>query len=168
MYQSITTENAFQNWMNIWLQEIEKKIKELQAACEEMKKEINNRQLEAKTLKEDVEDTKRGNVLEAKELEKSQDEMEKLKVRFNKRIQNKVYCPITTDHCFWDFANSYMLLCVHAVVYLYFLFCLSQTLSCMLPGFCLWISCPVFTKLAWMMLCIKIRVPDNLIKDGSL
>lgn len=122
MYQSITTENAFQNWMNIWLQEIEKKIKELQAACEEMKKEINNRQLEAKTLKEDVEDTKRGNVLEAKELEKSQDEMEKLKVRLDKRIQNKVYCPITTDHCFWDFANSYMLLCVHAVIYLYFFF----------------------------------------------
>lgn len=63
-----------------WIQEIEKKIKELQAACEEMKKEINNRQLESKTLKEDVENTKRENVLEAKELEKSQDEMEKLKV----------------------------------------------------------------------------------------
>lgn len=63
------------------LQEIEKKIKELQAACEEMKKEINNRQLEAKTLKEDVENTKRENLLEAKEVEKSQDEMEKLKVR---------------------------------------------------------------------------------------
>lgn len=59
--------------------EIEKKIKELQAACEEMKKEINNRQLESKTLKEDVENTKRENLLEAKEVEKSQDEMEKLK-----------------------------------------------------------------------------------------
>lgn len=66
---------------DLLLQEIEKKIKELQAACEEMKKEINNRQLESKTLKEDVENTKRENLLEAKEVEKSQDEMEKLKVR---------------------------------------------------------------------------------------
>lgn len=79
-------------WYDIffWIQEIEKKIKELQAACEEMKKEINNRQLESKTLKEDVENTKRENVLEAKELEKSQDEMEKLKVKISYTMEREI------------------------------------------------------------------------------
>lgn len=46
-----------------------------------MKKEINNRQLESKILKEDVENTKRENFFEVKEVEKFQDEMEKFKVR---------------------------------------------------------------------------------------
>lgn len=59
--------------------EIEKKIKELQTACDEMKKEIVQRQLEVKTLKEDLDTATRQNTQESKEYEKLVDTMENLK-----------------------------------------------------------------------------------------
>ncbi|KAL3853073.1 hypothetical protein ACJMK2_016653 [Sinanodonta woodiana] len=59
--------------------EIEKKIKELQAAADEMKKEISQRQLEAKTLREDLEHAQRQCSLDSKEYEKLQDKLENLK-----------------------------------------------------------------------------------------
>lgn len=59
--------------------ETEKKIKELQAACDEIKKEIMQRQMENKSLKEDLESNNRQNIQDKKEYEKLIDEMEKLK-----------------------------------------------------------------------------------------
>lgn len=59
--------------------EIEKKIKELQTACDDMKKEIVQRQLEVKTLKEDLDNATRQNVQETKEYEKLTEKMENLK-----------------------------------------------------------------------------------------
>lgn len=59
--------------------EIEKKIKELQAGTEEMKKEIVQRQIEAKTLREDLDATQRQTAADKKEYEKLTDELEKLK-----------------------------------------------------------------------------------------
>jgi len=48
-----------------------------------MKKEIVQRQLEAKTLREDVESTQRECTLEQKEYEKTKDEMERFKVIYS-------------------------------------------------------------------------------------
>ena len=64
------------------LKETEKKIKELQAACDEIKKEIMQRQMENKSLKEDLESNSRQNIQDKKEYEKLIDEMEKLKASF--------------------------------------------------------------------------------------
>lgn len=66
--------------MNYFLKEIEKKIKELQLATEDMKKEIVQRQIEAKTLREDLESTERLIKTEKKEHENKIDELEDLKV----------------------------------------------------------------------------------------
>lgn len=59
--------------------EMEKKIKELQQACEEMRKEIGQRQLEGKTLKEDLETSARQVAMDRKEYEKLTEKMESLK-----------------------------------------------------------------------------------------
>jgi len=59
--------------------EIEKKIKELQQAGDDMKKEIVQRQLEVKTLKEDLETSNRNLTKENKEQEKLVEKMENLK-----------------------------------------------------------------------------------------
>lgn len=66
----------------LFSQETEKKIKELQSACDEIKKEIMQRQMESKSFKEDLENNNRQIVLDKKEYEKLIDEMEKLKVSF--------------------------------------------------------------------------------------
>ncbi|XP_050405069.2 coiled-coil domain-containing protein 146 [Patella vulgata] len=59
--------------------EVEKKIKELQTACDDMRKEIAQRQNESKNLREDLDTANRQMVTEKKEYEKLNDEMEKLK-----------------------------------------------------------------------------------------
>ncbi|XP_060560310.1 coiled-coil domain-containing protein 146-like [Ruditapes philippinarum] len=59
--------------------EIEKKIKELQQACDDMKKEIVQRQLEVKTLKEDLDTSNRQVSMDSKEYEKLTEKMENLK-----------------------------------------------------------------------------------------
>ncbi|XP_069141238.1 coiled-coil domain-containing protein 146-like [Argopecten irradians] len=59
--------------------EIEKKLKEIQAASEDMKKEIVQRQMEAKTLREDMETTQRQCLAEQKEYDQLKSEMENLK-----------------------------------------------------------------------------------------
>ena len=64
-------------------QEMEKKIKELQQACEEMRKEIGQRQLEGKTLKEDLETSARQVAMDRKEHEKLVEKMESLKVKMD-------------------------------------------------------------------------------------
>ena len=63
---------------------MEKKIKELQQACEEMRKEIGQRQLEGKTLKEDLETSARQVAMDRKEHEKLVEKMESLKVKMNR------------------------------------------------------------------------------------
>ena len=69
-------------YMLLLFQEIEKKIKELQQACDDMKKEIVQRQLEVKTLKEDLDTSSRQVSLDSKEYEKLTEKMENLKVSF--------------------------------------------------------------------------------------
>ena len=64
----------------MYIQEMEKKIKELQQACEDMKKEIGQRQLEGKTLKEDLESSARQVTMDKKEYDKLVEKMENLKV----------------------------------------------------------------------------------------
>ncbi|XP_046573953.1 LOW QUALITY PROTEIN: coiled-coil domain-containing protein 146-like [Haliotis rubra] len=59
--------------------EIEKKIKQLQAACDEMRKEIGQSQNEAKNLREDLEANQRQLGLDNKEYEELTEKMEKLK-----------------------------------------------------------------------------------------
>ncbi|XP_059175835.1 coiled-coil domain-containing protein 146-like [Physella acuta] len=59
--------------------EIEKKIKELQAGAEELKKEVVSRQNESKTLKEDLEKTNHQIATDKKEYEVLSEELEKLK-----------------------------------------------------------------------------------------
>ncbi|XP_052779091.1 coiled-coil domain-containing protein 146-like [Mya arenaria] len=59
--------------------EIEKKMKELQAACDDMKKEIVQRQLETKTLREDLDNSTRQVKKDQQEYEKEQEKMENLK-----------------------------------------------------------------------------------------
>ncbi|KAL4226619.1 hypothetical protein ACF0H5_014602 [Mactra antiquata] len=59
--------------------EIEKKIKELQQACDDMRKEIVQRQLEVKTLKEDLETSNRQVSKDSKDYEKLTEKMENLK-----------------------------------------------------------------------------------------
>lgn len=59
---------------------MEKKVKELQAACDDMRKEIAQRLLEAKTLREDLDSTQRQYNIDNKEFEIITEEMEKLKV----------------------------------------------------------------------------------------
>ena len=85
--QSFTVYHAHRYMVNSFsvcliLKEIEKKIKELQAGTEEMKKEIVQRQIEAKTLREDLEATQRQTTADKKDYEKLTDELEKLKVCF--------------------------------------------------------------------------------------
>ena len=65
---------------------MEKKIKELQQAGEEMRKEIGQRQLEGKTLKEDLETSARQVAMDRKEYEKLTEKMESLKVMFRQTI----------------------------------------------------------------------------------
>ncbi|BFZ08931.1 hypothetical protein BsWGS_11970 [Bradybaena similaris] len=59
--------------------EVEKKIKELQNNSEELRREIVQRQIEAKTLKEDLESTQQQTSNYQKEFEKLSDEVEWLK-----------------------------------------------------------------------------------------
>ncbi|XP_076468743.1 coiled-coil domain-containing protein 146-like [Babylonia areolata] len=59
--------------------QIEKKIKELQAATEEMRKEIINRQMEAKNLREDLEAASRQYATDRKEYEDLEDQLDRLK-----------------------------------------------------------------------------------------
>ena len=59
---------------------MEKKMKELQAACDDMKKEIVQRQLEVKTLREDLDNSTRQVKKDHQEFEKLQDKLENLKV----------------------------------------------------------------------------------------
>ncbi|XP_071082884.1 coiled-coil domain-containing protein 146-like isoform X2 [Haliotis cracherodii] len=59
--------------------EIEKKIKQLQTACDEMRKEIGQSQNEAKNLREDLETNQRQLGLDNKEYEELTEKMEKLK-----------------------------------------------------------------------------------------
>ena len=59
---------------------MEKKLKELQQACEDLKKEIGQRQLENKTLKEDLETSARQVTIDKKDYDKATEKMENLKV----------------------------------------------------------------------------------------
>ena len=61
---------------------MEKKLKELQQACEDLKKEIGQRQLENKTLKEDLETSARQVTIDKKDYDKATEKMENLKVLF--------------------------------------------------------------------------------------
>lgn len=66
-----------------YFQEIEKKIKDLQASCDELRREIVQRQGESKNLKEDL-DAKRKDILaDKKSFEEANEEKERLKVRFS-------------------------------------------------------------------------------------
>lgn len=65
----------------VFSKEIEKKIKELQAGAEELKKEVVSRQNESKTLKEDLEKTNHQIATDKKEYETLSEELEKLKVK---------------------------------------------------------------------------------------
>ena len=67
-----------------------------------MKKEIVQRQIEAKTLREDLEATQRQTVADKKEYEKLTDELEKL----------KVCCFILRQVIFTSFKKWYALLCL--------------------------------------------------------
>lgn len=58
---------------------MEKKLEELKTVCAEMKKEISQRKLEAKTLKEENEKKLRLITKESKEYEKTHEEQERLK-----------------------------------------------------------------------------------------
>ncbi|WAR25693.1 CC146-like protein [Mya arenaria] len=72
--------------------EIEKKMKELQAACDDMKKEIVQRQLETKTLREDLDNSTRQVKKDQQEYEKEQEKMENLKdmVAQKRNVENKL------------------------------------------------------------------------------
>lgn len=61
------------------LGQIEKKIKELQGTTEEMRKEIINRQIEAKNLREDLEAASRQYAADHKEYEELEDRLDHLK-----------------------------------------------------------------------------------------
>uniref|UniRef100_A0A0B6Y001 Cilia- and flagella-associated protein 58 central coiled coil domain-containing protein n=1 Tax=Arion vulgaris TaxID=1028688 RepID=A0A0B6Y001_9EUPU len=61
--------------------EVEKRIKELQTSIEEMRREIVQRQVEAKTLIEDLESTQRQTANDQKAYEKITDELEQLKAQ---------------------------------------------------------------------------------------
>lgn len=67
-------------------QEMEKREKQLQSDIEELKKEIAQRHIESKTLREDLEATNRQIVLDNKEYEKLVDELENLKVSFEEGL----------------------------------------------------------------------------------
>ncbi|XP_046358151.2 coiled-coil domain-containing protein 146-like isoform X1 [Haliotis rufescens] len=62
--------------------EIEKKIKQLQTACDEMRKEIGQSQNEAKNLREDLETNQRQLGLDNKEYEELTEKLEKLKLDY--------------------------------------------------------------------------------------
>ena len=62
------------------MQQIEKKIKELHAATEEMRKEIVSRQMEAKNLREDLESTNRQYSTDSKDYDDLEDKLDRLKV----------------------------------------------------------------------------------------
>ena len=70
---------------------MEKKIKELQQACEDLKKEIGQRQLEGKTLKEDLESSARQVTIDKKEYDKLTEKMENLKVCAVRMKQDNVF-----------------------------------------------------------------------------
>ena len=61
-------------------QEVEKKLEELKMMCTEMRKEIGQRHMEAKNLKEDLEQKNRGINIESKQLEELVEQVESLKV----------------------------------------------------------------------------------------
>ncbi len=61
-------------------QEVEKKIEDLKQVCAEVKKETGQRQLEAKTLKEDLDKKNRQIQVDSKTIEKLKEEIEKMKV----------------------------------------------------------------------------------------
>lgn len=63
---------------------MEKKIKELHASCDELRREITQRQAETKNLKEDVELKRRDLANDKKVFEEANEEKEKLKVRLIK------------------------------------------------------------------------------------
>ena len=70
------------HWVVLFLseQEVEKKIKELQVACEDLRKEITQRQAESKNLKEDLESKKREMLADKKTFDEANEEKERLKV----------------------------------------------------------------------------------------
>ena len=59
---------------------MEKKIKELQAACEELRREITQRQTESKNRKEDLETKIREIQVDKKTFDEANEEKERLKV----------------------------------------------------------------------------------------
>lgn len=69
-------------WVSIkyLVQEVEKKIKELQAACEELRREISQRQTEGKNLKEDLDTKVREIQADKKTFDEANEEKERLKV----------------------------------------------------------------------------------------
>lgn len=71
---------------------MEKKIKELQAACEELRREITQRQAESKNLKEDLEAKKREIQADKKTYEEANEEKERLKVRFDAMLTLQWHC----------------------------------------------------------------------------
>ena len=64
----------------VCLQEVEKKLEELKNMCTETRKEIGQRHMEAKNLKEDLEQKNRGISVESKQLEELVEQVESLKV----------------------------------------------------------------------------------------
>lgn len=59
---------------------MEKKIEDLRVACDDMRKEITQRQTEARNLKEELDKKTRQTQNEMKTYEKLAEDMEKLKV----------------------------------------------------------------------------------------
>ena len=69
--------------------EIEKRMEEMTVASTEMRKEINQRKLEVKTLKEDLDNYNRQIQIRSKDIEETTEQMQKLKVR-NLKLANFV------------------------------------------------------------------------------
>ena len=61
---------------------MKKKIEELKQVCADMRKEIGQRQMESKRLKEDLESTQRQVQTSEKTSEEMQERVDSLKVRF--------------------------------------------------------------------------------------
>lgn len=67
--------------LSLRLKEVEKKIKDLQASCDELRREIVQRQGESKNLREDLEAKRKDILTDKKSFEEANEEKERLKVR---------------------------------------------------------------------------------------
>lgn len=84
----------------MYLQEVEKKIKELHASCDELRREITQRQAEGKNLNEDLQSNKKDLIADRKVFEEANEEKERLKVCFPLQCINaKIIFHQSQYHC---------------------------------------------------------------------